>query len=96
MKTLKRDRFGNRAVKSPTIPGKYNDSFFFLLYSGSLFVSTFSVGKWHYRLDGWKKGLRKPWVFENLDPISENRLSVPKMMFENFPGVLLLNKGSSV
>ena len=29
MKTLKRDRFGNRAVKSPTIPGKYNDSFFF-------------------------------------------------------------------
>ena len=29
MKTLKRDPFGNRAVKSPTIPGKYNDSFFF-------------------------------------------------------------------
>ena len=94
MKTLKRDPFGNRAVKSPTIPGKYNDSFFFLLYSGPLFVSTFSMGKWHYRLDGWKKGLRKPWVFENLDPISENRLSVPKMMFEIFSGALLLNKES--
>ena len=96
MKTLKRDRFGNRAVKSPTIPGKYNDSFFFLLYSGPLFVSTFSMGKWLYRLDGWEKGLRKPWVFENLDPISDNRLSVPKMMFEIFSGVLLLNKESSV
>ena len=59
MKTLKRDRFGNRAVKSPTIPGKYNDSFFFLLYSGPLFVSTFSMGKWLYRLDGWKKGKKK-------------------------------------
>ena len=43
-----------------------------------------------------KKGLRKPWVFENLDPISENRLSVPKMMFEIFSGVLLLNKEWSV
>ena len=51
------------------------------------------MGKWHYRLDGWKKG---PWVFENLDSISENRLSVPEMMFEIFSGVLLLNKESSV
>ena len=25
---------------------------FFLLYSGPLFPSTFSMGKWHYRLDG--------------------------------------------
>ena len=50
-------------------------------------------GKMHYRLDGWKKG---PWVFENLDSISENRLSVPEMMFEIFSVVLLLNKESSV
>ena len=34
MKTLKRDPFGNRAVKSPTIPGKYNDSFFFFCTQG--------------------------------------------------------------
>ena len=34
MKTLKRDRFGNGAVKSPTIPGKYNDSFFFFCTQG--------------------------------------------------------------
>ena len=71
-------------------------SFFFLLYPGPLFVSTFSMGKWHYHLDGWRKGPRKPWVFENLDPISQNRLSVPKMMFEIFSGVLLINKELSV
>ena len=27
---------------------------FFLLYSGPLFASTFSMGKWHYRLDSWR------------------------------------------
>ena len=56
----------------------------FLLYPGPLFASTFSMGKWHYRLDGWKIGPRKPWVFENLDPISENRLSVPKIIIDIF------------
>ena len=34
MKTLKRDPFGNRAVKIPTIPGKYNDIFFFFSTQG--------------------------------------------------------------
>ena len=44
----------------------------FLLYPG------------HYRLDGWRIGPRKPWVFENLDPISANRLSVPKIIIDIF------------
>ena len=56
----------------------------FLLYPGPLFASTFSMGKWHYRLDGWRIGPRKPWVFENLDLISENRLSVPKTIIDFF------------
>jgi len=36
----------------------------------------------------WRIGPRKPWVFENLDPISENRLSVPKMIIDIFCHVL--------
>ena len=95
MKTLKRDPFGNRAVKSPTIPGKYNDSFFFFCTQGRYSCQRFLWENGSIALMA-EKELRKPWVFENLDPISENRLSVPKMMFEIFSGVLLLNKESSV
>ena len=73
MKTLKRDPFGNRAVKSPTIPGKYNDSFFFLCTQGRYSCQRFLWENGTIALMAGKKDLEnhgslKIWIrFQKID-----------------------------
>ena len=73
MKTLKRDRFGNRAVKSPTIPGKYNDSFFFFCTQGRYSCQRFLWENGSIALMAGKKDLEnhgslKIWIrFQKTD-----------------------------
>ena len=73
MKTLKRDPFGNRAVKSPTIPGKYNDSFFFFCTQGRYSCQRFVWENGSIALMAGKKDLEnhgslKIWIrFQKID-----------------------------
>ena len=73
MKTLKRDRFGSRAVKSPTIPGKYNDSFFFFCTQGRYSCQRFVWENGSIALMAGKKDLEnhgslKIWIrFQKTD-----------------------------
>ena len=73
MKTLKRDPFGNRAVKSPTIPGKYNDSFFFFCTQGRYSCQRFVWENGSIALMAGKKDLEnhgslKIWIrFQKTD-----------------------------
>ena len=73
MKTLKRDRFGNRAVKSPTIPGQYNDSFFFFCTQGRYSCQRFLWENGSIALVAGKKDLEnhgslKIWIrFQKID-----------------------------